>query len=111
MRIIRIAVAFAIASILSCARPFAAEQCTPFGDPPAQVNQDFRQLVCRTQSDLLQRPRARPWKIRRNRPLRMHYEPEQHSRDNPLPLVVFLHGSIATADSIKLTGLSARSQG
>ncbi len=33
------------------------------------------------------------------------YEPEQHSRDNPLPLVVFMHGSIATADSIKLTGL------
>lgn len=35
------------------------------------------------------------------------YEPEAHSRDNPLPLVVFVHGSLATADSIKLTGLTA----
>jgi predicted esterase len=86
---------------------FAADQCTPFGDPPAQVNHGFFAGAVAAHNPICFSGRAvGPWKDSDGADrYACIYEPEQHSRDNPLPLLVFLHGSIATADSIKLTGL------
>jgi predicted esterase len=86
---------------------FAADQCTPLGDPPAQVNHGFFASSFAAHNPICFGGRVLgPWKDSDGTDrYACIYEPEQHSRDNPLPLVVFLHGSIATADSIKLTGL------
>jgi predicted esterase len=87
---------------------FAADQCTPFGDPPAQINHGFFAGAYSAHNPICFGGRVLgPWKDSDGSDrYACIYEPEQHSRDNPLPLLVFLHGSIATADSIRLTGLT-----
>src|SRR5205823_195014 len=82
-------------------------QCTPFGDPPAQVNHGFFASSFAGHNPICFGGRVLgPWKDTEGSDrYACIYEPAQHSRDNPLPLIVFLHGSIATADSIKLSGL------
>src|SRR5208283_5366060 len=93
-------------ALLRCA--YAADQCTPFGDPPATVNQGVFAKSFAAHNPICFGGRALgSWKDAGGSDrYACIYEPEQHSRDNPLPLVVFLHGSLATADSIKLTGLT-----
>jgi predicted esterase len=110
MRITKIAAAFATLVLVSFAlagSAFAADQCTPFGDPPAQVNQGFFASWFSAHNPICFSGRVLgPWKDSEGSDrYACIYEPEQLSRDNPLPLVVFLHGSLATADSIKMTGL------
>ncbi|HVN30265.1 MAG TPA: PHB depolymerase family esterase [Candidatus Binataceae bacterium] len=85
-----------------------ADQCTPFGDPPRQVNQSLIPRTIAAHNPICFGGRVLgPWKDPAGDDrYACIYEPEQHSRDNPLPLVVFLHGSLATADTVKLTGLT-----
>ena len=87
---------------------YAAGQCTPFGDPPATVNQGVFAKTFSAHNPICFGGRVLgAWKDSAGSDrYACIYEPEQHSRDNPLPLVVFLHGSLATADSVKLTGLT-----
>lgn len=97
------------ASIAFANRVFASDQCTPFGDPPAQLNQGFFASSFAAHNPICFGGRVLgPWKDSDgNDRYACIYEPAAHSRDNPLPLVVFLHGSIATADSVKVTGLAS----
>ena len=100
----------AILTLTRCA--FAADQCTPFGDPPAQINHGYFATAFAAHNPICFGGRVLgPWKDSDGSDrYACIYEPEQHSRDNPLPLLVFLHGSLATADSIKLTGLTSAIQ-
>jgi predicted esterase len=88
---------------------YAGDQCTPFGNPPAQVNHGLIAGAIAAHNPICFGGRVLgPWKDSDGDDrYACLYEPEQHSRDNPLPLLVFLHGSVATADSIKLTGLTS----
>jgi predicted esterase len=87
----------------------AADQCTPFGDPLAQINHGYFASAFAAHNPICFGGRVLgPWKDSDGTDrYACIYEPEQHSRDNPLPLLVFLHGSLATADSVKLTGLTS----
>ena len=107
MHIPRIIAAFVCASFVLWGRAFAAEQCRPFGDPPAQVSHAFLASSFAAHNPVCFSGRVLgPWKDSDGTDrYACIYEPEQHSRDNPLPLLVFLHGSVATADSVKATGL------
>lgn len=99
----------AIVILVSLARvASAADRCTPFGDPPAQVNRGFFANLISSHNPICFGGRTLgTWKDSDGTDrYACIYEPEQHSRDNPLPLLVFLHGSLATADSIRLTGLT-----
>ena len=98
------------ASLIAAGYADAAEhQCTPFGNPPARSNQRFIPRSIAAHNPICFGGQVRgPWKDSEgNDRYACIYEPEARSRDNPLPLVVFLHGSLATADSIKLTGLTS----
>ncbi len=103
-----LATTFALATLWWCARALAADQCSPFGDPPAQVNHGFFASSFAAHNPICFGARVLgPWKDSDGADrYACIYEPEHHSRDNPLPLVVFLHGSIATADSVRMTGLA-----
>lgn len=94
-------------ALLPSGGSFAGSECGPFGDPPAQVNQGWFASFLSAHNPICFGGRAvGPWTdpdgAARYACL---YGPED--RQGPLPLVVFLHGSIATADSVKLTGLPA----
>jgi len=104
-----IAVAASLVCLACTHHAYSAEQCTPFGDPPAQVNQKFLPRSIAAHNPICFGGRVvGPWKDSEGSDrYACIYEPEQHSRDNPLPLLVFVHGSLATADSIKLTGLTS----
>lgn len=80
-------------------------QCGPFGDPPAQVNHGyFASFVSAHNPICIGGTVVGPWSDPEGTArYACLYEPEH--REGPLPLIVFFHGSIATADSIKLTGL------
>ncbi len=103
----RIIALLAIAGLSLSTRLCAADQCTPFGDPPARVTQGFFASWFAAHNPICFGGRVLgPWKDSEGSDrYACIYEPQQRSRDNPLPLLVFLHGSIATADSIKVTGL------
>jgi len=89
------------------ATAFAADQCTPFGAAPAAINHGLIANSITAHNPICFSGRVLgPWKDSDGtQRYACIYEPEQHSRDNPLPLLVFVHGSLATADSIKFTGL------
>ena len=102
-------IALLLVSVSLCGSASAAEQCSPFGDPPAQINHGVIATSFAAHNPICFGGRVLgPWKDSDGSDrYACVYEPEGHSRDNPLPLVVFIHGSIATADSVKLTGLVA----
>jgi poly(3-hydroxybutyrate) depolymerase len=99
--------ALALVSLALASRAQAADQCTPFGNPPAKVDRGVIASSIAAHNPICFGGRVvSPWKDSAGSDrFGCIYEPEGHSRDNPLPLIVFLHGSVATADSIKLTGL------
>ena len=83
-------------------------KCTPFGDLPAEVNHGLYASFVSSHNPLCYRGKLLgPWNDA-NGEVRYAclYEPPFASKQEPLPLVIFLHGSIATADSIWLTGLT-----
>jgi predicted esterase len=83
------------------------EPCGPFGDPPAKVNTGFFASAITSHNPVCFGAKViGPWKDPDGTDrYACLYQPAQVSRANPLPLIVFLHGSLATADSTKLTGL------
>lgn len=89
------------------AAPARAAQCNPFGDPPARVDHGwFASFLTRHVPECRGGKVLGPWTDPGGSPrYACLYEPEYASRDNPLPLIVFLHGSVFTADSVSYTGL------
>jgi predicted esterase len=84
-----------------------AAQCGPFGNAPAEINHggyasfvSSHNPIC--WGGIVLGPFTDADGTQRNACL---YEPASAGKENPLPLIIFLHGSIATADSIRLTGL------
>jgi len=99
---------FALGTVcLAASLALAADQCSPFGDSPALVNQGlFAGAVSRHNPICFGGKVVGPWKDADGSDrYACLYQPAQASKDNPLPLVVFLHGSVATADSVQVTGL------
>src|ERR1700687_4015639 len=82
-------------------------QCTPFGDRPAEVNHGYyANFVSSHHPVCFGGKILGPWNDADGTArYSCLYEPASAGKDDPLPLVIFLHGSIATADSIRLTGL------
>ncbi len=82
-------------------------KCTPFGDPPAEVNHGYYASFVSSHNPICWGGKVvGPWTDTDGTPrYACLYEPASASKLEPLPLVIFLHGSIATADSIRLTGL------
>jgi predicted esterase len=103
----RIAAALMLVSCACAGAAAAADRCSPFGDSPAQVNHGIIASSVAAHNPICFGGRVLgPWQDADGTDrYACIYEPAGHSRDNALPLVVFIHGSIATADSIKLTGL------
>ncbi|HVA81997.1 MAG TPA: PHB depolymerase family esterase [Candidatus Binataceae bacterium] len=85
----------------------SAAQCGPFGDPPATVDHGaFASFLARHNPICSGGEVLGPWTdADGNARYSCRYAPPAASISNPLPLVIFLHGSIATADSVKMTGL------
>jgi pimeloyl-ACP methyl ester carboxylesterase len=101
--------AFAIvAAITIAANALAAgPRCGPFGDPPARVQHGwFARFISNHNPICFGGMVAGPWQdaggIDRYACV---YEPGWATKENFMPLVVFLHGSVASADSVVLTGL------
>ncbi|HUY27337.1 MAG TPA: PHB depolymerase family esterase [Candidatus Binataceae bacterium] len=84
-----------------------AAQCGPFGDPPATVDHGtFASFLTRHNPICSGGEVLGPWTdADGSARYSCRYAPAAASITNPLPLVIFLHGSIATADSVKMTGL------
>ncbi len=95
---------------LAGAATMSDAQCGPFGDPPAQVRHGLiANLVSNTNPVCFGGKLLGPWADSGGSDrYACLYEPKSAGAENPLPLVVFLHGSLATADTILLTGLTGR---
>src|SRR5438105_8607223 len=97
-----VAIAIGAASALMMrGSAIAATQCSPFGDPPARVDRGwFATSVSNHNPICFGGKVVGPWRdadgLNRYACL---YEPKSAAKDNPLPLVIVLHGSLATADS------------
>jgi dienelactone hydrolase len=72
-----------------------ADGCTPFGNAPRAMVQDLTQLTCSGGTMMA------PWSDSDGTPRRAClYEPASASPDTPLPLIVYLHPSLFTADTL-----------
>jgi predicted esterase len=102
----------ALVAVLALAWPSspaaADSQCGPFGDSPAEVQHGwFASFVSEHQPVCFGARLLGPWNDSSGSArYACLYEPKSARADNPLPLVIFLHGSIASADSVRLTGLT-----
>ncbi len=85
----------------------AESQCGSFGDPPAEVQHGwFATFVSDHNPVCFGASVLGPWKDSSgSERYACLYEPKSAGDDNPLPLVIFLHGSIVSADSVMATGL------
>ena len=94
-------------SLLTAPLCAQAAECGPFGDAPAEVNHGFFASFIASHNPICFGGKAiGPWTDSSGTDrYACLYESENASKENPLPLIVFLHGSLATADSIRLTGL------
>jgi predicted esterase len=84
-----------------------ASECASFGDPPAQVDHGwFTSFVSARYPLCLGGEVLGPWTDRGgDKRYSCVYEPAYSRAADPLPLVIFLHSSVVTADSVRLTGL------
>lgn len=85
----------------------ADSNCSPFGDPPAQIqNGIVSGFIARHSPSCFRGKTLGPWRDSdgTNR-FACLYEPAPKAGGASLPLVVFLHGSLANADSVLATGL------
>jgi len=98
----------AVAAIIICAGSPSAAACGPFGDPPAKVDRGTFASFLSRHSPICRRGTVLgPWKdAGGDERYACLYEPANAGKENPLPMVVFLHGSVTTADSIMFTGLT-----
>ena len=86
---------------------FAGTRCSPFGDPPAQVDRGwYASFVTARNSICLGGKRLGPWTDEDgDARYACLYEPARAGEPEPLPMVVFLHPSETSAYSVVLTGL------
>jgi len=98
----------ALAILQYCASASAAS-CSPFGNPPAEVNRGlYASFVSRHTPICHGGKTLGPWRDANGDDRYVClYEPPSAAKDNPLPMVVFLHGSMTTADSVLITGLTS----
>jgi dienelactone hydrolase len=105
----------ALAATLGQSRAAAGPACGPFGDPPAELLRGyFASFVDRHSPICIGGAVLGPWTDSSGaQRYACIYAPAEPAKDSPLPLVVFLHGSLATADTVWLTGLvrAARTTG
>jgi poly(3-hydroxybutyrate) depolymerase len=73
----------------------AAAQCTPFGNPPRPLTPDVSPLTCN--EGTMMAPWTDPDGNSRKACL---YEPALASPSNPIPLLVYIHPSLFSADTI-----------
>jgi predicted esterase len=97
--------------VAGCVAWAADSNCTAFGDPPAQIqNGIVSGFIARHSPSCFRGETLGPWRdsdgTERYACL---YEPAP-ATSGPLPLVVFLHGSLANADSVLATGLVPKSK-
>ncbi len=99
---------FALATLIAMRAASAADSsCTPFGDPPARIQSGMvSSFIAKHSPGCFRGETLGPWRdsdgTERYACL---YEPAPTTGGAPLPLVVFLHGSLANADSVLATGL------
>ncbi len=107
MRALASLVVVLIAVAISINAAAGGAQCGPFGDAPAEVNHGaYASFVSSHNPICFGGTVLGPWPdANGDNRYACLYEPVAAGKENPLPLVIFLHGSIATADSIRLTGL------
>jgi len=79
----------------------AADGCNPFGNAPRAMVQDLTQLTCAGGTMMA------TWSDPDGTPRRAClYEPASASAAKPLPLIVYLHPSLFTADTLKAPGMN-----
>ena len=79
----------------------AAADCNPFGDVPRPMVQDVTQLTCAGGTMMA------TWADPDGTPRRAClYEPASASPATPLPLVVYVHPSLFTADTLQAPGMN-----
>jgi poly(3-hydroxybutyrate) depolymerase len=79
----------------------AAADCNPFGNPPRPMVQDTTQLTCAGGTMMA------PWSDADGTSRRAClYEPASASPATPLPLIVYIHPSLFTADTLKAPGMN-----
>jgi hypothetical protein len=84
-----------LASILCFAPPSVEAQCTAYGDPPATLIANIVPLCTGG-------TRLGPWNDSGGTPrYACLYEPEGASASTPLPMLVYIHPSLVTADSLE----------
>jgi poly(3-hydroxybutyrate) depolymerase len=96
-----------MATLLVSLNVSAGTECSPFGNPPAQVAREwFAQAVNARNSVCLGGTLLGPW-ADGNGDARYSclYEPSRAGEREPLPMLVFLHPSETSAYSVNLTGL------
>ena len=94
-------------ALLASLNVFAGTRCSPFGDPPAQVDRGwYASFVTARNSVCLGGKLLGPW-TDGNGDARYAclYEPAGAAEREPLPMLVFLHPSETGAYSVNLTGL------
>ena len=98
----------ALAATIMSSGPSSAAACGPFGDPPAKVDHGtFASFLSRHSPICRGGKVLGPWTdADGDERYACLYEPANAGKSNPLPIVVFLHGSVATADSVSFTGLT-----
>jgi poly(3-hydroxybutyrate) depolymerase len=104
-----------ILAVLSSASTRAAAadtQCGPFGDAPAQIQTGFvANLIAKHSPACFRGQILGPW-LDSDGTARYAciYDYASVKTDAPVPLLVFLHGSLANADSVMATELIAKSK-
>jgi poly(3-hydroxybutyrate) depolymerase len=87
--------AWVAAAALLVAAPARAQDCNPFGNPPRAVVPDVTQVTCAGGTMMTS------WTDGEGTERRAClYEPASASPTNPLPLLVYLHPSLFTADTL-----------
>jgi predicted esterase len=101
-------------AILAAIRAASAadSSCTPFGDPPAEIQHGIVSgFIARHSPSCFHGKILGPWRDSDGTErYACFYEPTPAADSAPLPLVIFLHGSLANADSILATGLVPKSK-
>jgi len=90
-----------VVTIVAVPATAAADGCNPFGNGPRPLVQDLTQLTCAGGAMMA------PWTDPDGTPRRAClYEPASASPATPLPLIVYLHPSLFTADTLQAPGMN-----
>jgi dienelactone hydrolase len=94
-------VLWCIAAAAAIPATVAADSCNPFGNAPRAIVPDTTQLTCAGGSMMA------AWSDPDGTPRRAClYEPTSASPANPLPLIVYIHPSLFTADTLRAPGMN-----